>query len=366
MKIIVRCIYYMAVTPSCDILCLGNDEWQRLLWSTPQERKQILLPMLYRKWGHARDVREVLWIPYDGQDKITIVEREDETHERANIARIGFFGNWQYEVFVVTDDEIQIPHFHIRVLGNEVAVNFSENVYLPHDGKLDGNHFPDKMREDLAKGLADFMAQPCRSPKFESNYEFAACMWNMQNDVQFKCDTDSKGNIVIPDYAHLHCKETYRGTEEWELYKSNLPLLYRNREAIYRRREWFLARTPITIYGITSPITIGTILKLWDSGSKYFHCKCRECGSAAYVYGYAGNPMTGTTTISCCCFRCGNFFTKRTDGWTSRTKALAQAIKLYQADIKMTAAISLNELVEILRLNETNKSVTEYEESNND
>lgn len=344
----------MAVTPSCDILYLNDDELQRLLWATPQERKQILLPILYEKWGHERDVKEVLWIPYDEQDKITIVERDDdETHERADIARIGFFGNWQYEVFVVTDDEIQIPHIHIRVLGNEVAVKLSENVYLPHDSGLDENNFSDKMREELAKGLADFMAQPCRSPKFVSNYEFAACMWNMQNEVQFKCDTDGKGNIVIPDYRRLHRMETYRDTEEWELYKGNLPLFYRNREAIYRRREWFLARTPVTIYGITSPITIGTLLRLWDSGSKYFQCECRECGSTAYVYSYAGNPMTGTTTISCRCFRCGNVFNKRTGGWIARTKTLAQAIKQYQADIDKVEAVSLKELVGTLRINET-------------
>lgn len=353
MKIIVRCIYYMAVTPSCDILCLGNDEWRQLLWATPQERKQILLPILFKKWGHARDVKEVLWIPYNGQDKITIVEREDDTHERANIARIGFFGNWQYEVFVVTDDEIQIPHIHIRALGNEVAVRLSENVFLPHGSEFDENHFPDKVREELEEDLAGFMAQPCRSPKFVNNYEFAVCMWNTQNDVQFKCETDGKGNIVIPDYARLHHKETRKGTEEWELYKANLPLFYRNREAIYKRREWFLARTPVTVYGIKSPITIGTLLKLWDGGSKYFCSECRECGSTAYVYDYSGNPMTGTTTISCRCFRCGNVFTKRTDGWIARTKTLVQAIKQYQADIKMTAAISLNELVERLRIKET-------------
>lgn len=343
----------MAVTPSCDILCLSNDEWQRLLWAKPQKRKQILLPMLYKKWGHARDVKEVLWIPYDGQDKITIVEREEETHERANIARIGFFGNWRYEVFVVTDDKIQIPHFHIRALGNEVAVRLSENVYLFHDSGLDENNFFDKVREELAEGLADFMAQPCRSPKFVNNYEFAVCMWNTQNDVQFKYDTDGKGNIVIPDYARLHHKKTCKGTEDWELYKANLPLFYRNREAIYKRREWFLATTPVTVYGITSPIAIGTMLKLWDDGSKYSRCECCECGSTAYVYSYAGNPMTGTTAISCRCFRCGNVFTKRTGDWTARTKALAQAIRAHQADIKMTAAISLNELVERLRLNET-------------
>lgn len=165
MTIIVRCIYYMAVTPSCDILCLGNDEWQRLLWATPQERKQILLSMLYEKWGHTRSVKEVLWIPYDGQDKITIVEREDDTREKANVARIGFFGRWKYEVFVVTDDEIQIPHFHIRALGNEVAVRLSGNVYLPHGKKYDESRFPDKLREELAEGLAEFMAQPCHSPQ---------------------------------------------------------------------------------------------------------------------------------------------------------------------------------------------------------
>lgn len=174
-------------------------------------------------------------------------------------------------------------------------------------------------------------------------------MWNMQNEAQFKCDTDGKGNIVIPDYRRLHRMETYRDTKDWELYKANLPLLYRNRETIYNRRDWFLAKTPVTVYGVTSPITIGTLLKLWDGGSRYFRCECRECGSTAYVYGYAGNPMTGTTTISCRCFRCGNVFTERTGDWTAKTKALVKAMRQYQADLETVEAISLKDLADILR-----------------
>lgn len=121
-------------------------------------------------------------------------------YDNAYIARIGFYGNWKYEVFVVTDDEIQVPHFHVRTDEDDIAVELEINRYLPHDKKESG----DRMSVEAMKGLADFMAQPCRFPKFINNYELTAVMWNTQNYIEFRCDTEGAGNIIIPDYSRLY------------------------------------------------------------------------------------------------------------------------------------------------------------------
>lgn len=121
-------------------------------------------------------------------------------YDNAYIARIGFYDKWKYEVFVVTDDEIQVPHFHVRTDEDDIAVELEINSYLPHDKKENS----DRMSVETMKGLADFMVQPCRLPKFVNNYELTAVMWNTQNYIQFRCKTDETGNIIIPDYSRLY------------------------------------------------------------------------------------------------------------------------------------------------------------------
>lgn len=120
-------------------------------------------------------------------------------YDNAYITRIGFFDHWNYEVFVVTDDVIQVPHFHVRNDRSDIAIELNTNIYLPHcKGK--SNRLPKEVRE----GLADFMAQPCRSPHFANYYEYAAFTWNMQNHVAFRCNMDKSMNILIPNYVDLH------------------------------------------------------------------------------------------------------------------------------------------------------------------
>ena len=44
--------------------------------------------------------------------------------------------------------------------------------------------------------LACFMAEPCRSPRFENNYQYATELWNMNNEKSCLANGD------IPDYAN--------------------------------------------------------------------------------------------------------------------------------------------------------------------
>lgn len=55
--------------------------------------------------------------------------------ERTDIARIDFFGRArEYEVYVRTDDECQVPHFHVRDIYTEAdtAICLQSNGYCKH------------------------------------------------------------------------------------------------------------------------------------------------------------------------------------------------------------------------------------------
>lgn len=114
-------------------------------------------------------------------------------------ARIGFFGDkYEFEAYVVTDDVCQIPHFHVRdalqmgIL--DAPVRLDANQYIQYGESTD------KLQDYTLSLLADFMAQPCRSPHFINNYEFAVVMWNMNNETQLQIKIDKDGNIIIPEY----------------------------------------------------------------------------------------------------------------------------------------------------------------------
>jgi len=69
MKIVVRCIYYKAVTPSCDIINMEHDTWMKFLHSGGNKRKEIVLALL-NKESMESYIKEIAWIPLDGQNKI--------------------------------------------------------------------------------------------------------------------------------------------------------------------------------------------------------------------------------------------------------------------------------------------------------
>jgi hypothetical protein len=115
-------------------------------------------------------------------------------------ARIGFFGDkYEFEAYVVTDDVCQIPHFHVRdalqmgIL--DAPVRLDSNQYIQYGESTD------KLQDYSLSLLADFMAQPCRSPHFINNYEFAVVMWNMNNETQLQIKIDKDGNVIIPEYS---------------------------------------------------------------------------------------------------------------------------------------------------------------------
>ena len=72
MTIIVRCIFYKAVTPTCNVLYLGKEEWREFLAADPEQRKRMALTRL-NQTHLLGAVKEMTWIPYDYQNVIKIV-----------------------------------------------------------------------------------------------------------------------------------------------------------------------------------------------------------------------------------------------------------------------------------------------------
>ena len=116
-----------------------------------------------------------------------------------DIARIGFFGDgYEFEAYIVTD-VCKVPHFHVRdalrmgIL--DAYFRLDANQYIQHGESTD------KLQHYTLSLLAEFMSQPCRSPRYKNNYEFAVTMWNMNNETWLQIEIDKDGEVIIPDYS---------------------------------------------------------------------------------------------------------------------------------------------------------------------
>ena len=127
-----------------------------------------------------------------------------EQRERRDIARIGFFGRArEYEVYVRTDDECQIPHFHVRDIYTEAncAICLQSNNYCKHPQKE--NY---AFRYDFGELLFAFMSEPCRSPRYADNYEFAVTMWDLNNKSVCSLQKEEGSCSIIPDYRSINTR----------------------------------------------------------------------------------------------------------------------------------------------------------------
>ena len=134
-----------------------------------------------------------------------ITEKFDmKQRERRDIARIGFLGRAkEYEVYVKTDDECQIPHVHVRDIYTDVdtAICLLSNDYCKHPNEENGT-----FRYDFGELLLAFMKEPSRSPRYADNYEFAVSMWNINNQSECCWQKDEGGCSIIPDYRSMNTK----------------------------------------------------------------------------------------------------------------------------------------------------------------
>lgn len=65
-------------------------------------------------------------------------------------------------------------------------------------------HHNDRMNAKMCRAFAEFMEQPCRSPRYKNNYELAVEMWNLNNsDTYIQIKEDSNGNVIMPNYRKI-------------------------------------------------------------------------------------------------------------------------------------------------------------------
>ena len=77
MKVVVRCVYYKPVTPSCDIIEMDDETWGEFLYAIPDRRKEIALKLLGKEDMNSY-VRELAWIPLDERVNVTIKKKIEQ------------------------------------------------------------------------------------------------------------------------------------------------------------------------------------------------------------------------------------------------------------------------------------------------
>lgn len=116
-------------------------------------------------------------------------------------ARVGYFGA-RYEVYVVTDDPEKVPHVHIRRTVekgkvSEVCVRLDSPVYFHHGQSTAVLNAPESEAFDA------FMNVKPEIGRYDTNYELAVDMWNLNNADSAFSPRLQNGNVVIPDYTLL-------------------------------------------------------------------------------------------------------------------------------------------------------------------
>ena len=77
MIIAVRMIMHAAVTPTMDVITLEGDAWRDFLHASDTERIQTSIRILGKPQLTGK-VREVAWIPMDGQDMLIEKKKKHE------------------------------------------------------------------------------------------------------------------------------------------------------------------------------------------------------------------------------------------------------------------------------------------------
>ena len=164
------------------------------------------------------------------------------------------------------------------------------------------------------------------------------------------------------DFEHLSIKNVYdtvvsltkqiekeRKIEKiWSPYRDNIELLYKHREEILAQRDWAMAAIPLKVYMICQPIRIGTMLRLWANENKWLTYPC-VCGHKAFVYSFAGSPLSGTTSISYKCVHCHKQGNAQVDGFLCRAQTIAVTQQELSKETEGIEAITLKELIDNIK-----------------
>jgi len=115
------------------------------------------------------------------------------------MARVGYFGPNEFEVYVHTNDPGNIPHFHVRdssTQGREfhTCIELLNAKYFHHTGKED--FLNSKHRKQL---VAFLLSEPDdEDSPFQRNWDALIYEWNRNNS-----DNKVSKDIEVPDYTKI-------------------------------------------------------------------------------------------------------------------------------------------------------------------
>lgn len=80
MKIVVRFRYYKAVTPSCDIVELTDEQWREFLsLENATKRRDYMIALLERGF---LNIKELWWIPLEDNMELKIKKSKKKPHKK--------------------------------------------------------------------------------------------------------------------------------------------------------------------------------------------------------------------------------------------------------------------------------------------
>ena len=75
MKVAIALIHFFPVTPTYLIVEMDTDLWRKFLFANQDDRQSMIVPKL--KPHLVGKVRELVWLPLDGQEKLKIISEND-------------------------------------------------------------------------------------------------------------------------------------------------------------------------------------------------------------------------------------------------------------------------------------------------
>lgn len=113
------------------------------------------------------------------------------------ISRIGFIED--YEIYIKTDDEVCIPHFHIRNRSN--ISDFNTSVCIEKTEYCFHNNKENELSADTKIKLQEFMQQSVPFANGDLSFWECVCIaWNSNNPDSYIIERCSQ-----PDYTMLNC-----------------------------------------------------------------------------------------------------------------------------------------------------------------
>lgn len=75
MKLAIALIHYYPVNPTYLLVEMETDLWRKFLFASQAERQNMIIPKL--KPHLVGKVRELVWLPLDGQEMLKIISEND-------------------------------------------------------------------------------------------------------------------------------------------------------------------------------------------------------------------------------------------------------------------------------------------------